>query len=367
MSASTYEQPLPPAKQMQAASGHRHDGKLVPGKFHVYPEMAAAGLWTTPSDLAKFAIEVQLSYQGRSNKVLTQETTRRMLTPFVDQSACMGFFLEKKGVDYYFQHGGADEGFRALLIAHRDKGWGAAVMVNSDNGQIMDEIVRGIANEYGWSGYLPEALETVALDPSLLDRYTGRYLINPDRVLAIRLFNGSLHAQASHAAEGKLHPLGNDAFAREDFDIRYRFEKGSDKPGSVVFQVGEVSTKAFRVPADRMVPHELLESGKIDEGTVGYREIRKSTPDSPALNEQRINSLGYDFLRRGKVDAALALFTLNVEFYPESWNAYDSLGEGCMVKGDKAAAIRNYEKSIQLNPENSGGKVKLKELKGARE
>src|SRR6266849_6029464 len=80
MRHSSYEQPLPPASAAFTAGGTYGDGKLVHGKWHVYPEMAAAGLWTTPTDLAKFAIEIALSKQGKSNKVLTQKTAEEMLT-----------------------------------------------------------------------------------------------------------------------------------------------------------------------------------------------------------------------------------------------------------------------------------------------
>lgn len=114
MTHSTYNQPLPEATRKKAASGHRRDGKLVEGKIHIYPEMAAAGLWTTPTDLAKFAIEVQLSLAGKSNKVLSKEMTTRMVTPFMNESAALGFFVEKHGQAIYFGHGGADEGFSTL-------------------------------------------------------------------------------------------------------------------------------------------------------------------------------------------------------------------------------------------------------------
>src|SRR5438874_3797483 len=109
MTSSTYQQPLPDETRKKVASGHRGNGKVVEGKIHVYPEMAAAGLWTTPTDLAKFAIEVQLSLQGKSNKVISKETTAKMVTPFIEDFIGMGFFLEKHGNAIYFGHGGADE------------------------------------------------------------------------------------------------------------------------------------------------------------------------------------------------------------------------------------------------------------------
>src|SRR5437660_7563872 len=114
MTDSSYEQPLPPARAAFTAGGAYGDGKLVHGKWHVYPEMAAAGLWTTPTDLATFAIEIALSRQGKSNKVLSQKTVEEMLTPVKDEAG-LGFFMPKNRPGE-FGHDGADEGFQALLV-----------------------------------------------------------------------------------------------------------------------------------------------------------------------------------------------------------------------------------------------------------
>ncbi|PYX61760.1 MAG: hypothetical protein DMG74_22120 [Acidobacteria bacterium] len=120
MSDSSYEQPLPAARAALTAGGAYGDGKAVRGKWHVYPEMAAAGLWTTPTDLAKFAIEIALSRQGKSNKVLSQKTTEEMLTP-QSKNFGIGFALNKNHPGE-FGHNGADEGFQALLVMNSDTG-----------------------------------------------------------------------------------------------------------------------------------------------------------------------------------------------------------------------------------------------------
>jgi CubicO group peptidase (beta-lactamase class C family) len=164
MGNSTYEQPLSDGWRKKAASGHYINGKAVKGRFHTYPEMAAAGLWTTPGDLARFAIEMQLSLQGKSNKVLSKEMTVRMLTPVVEDFNGLGFFLIKKGKAMYFGHGGADEGFRAELLVHKERGYGVVVMVNSDNGPIINEIIGAVAREYDWEDFQPPpAAQTLEL------------------------------------------------------------------------------------------------------------------------------------------------------------------------------------------------------------
>src|SRR5882724_2267476 len=151
MSDSSYEQPLPPARAAMTAGGVYADGKPVHGKWHVYPEMAAAGLWTTPTDLAKFAIEIALSKQGKSNKVLAQKTVDEMFThppSAPDFGIGIGLPANRPGE---FGHDGADEGFQAILAMNAETGQGVAIMANSDNGiAVAAEYLRSVAKEYGW-------------------------------------------------------------------------------------------------------------------------------------------------------------------------------------------------------------------------
>ena len=150
MSNSSYEQPLPAARASMTAGGTYGDGKAVHGRWHIYPEMAAAGLWTTPTDLAKFAIEIALSKQGKANHVLTQKTTEEMLTPVMNDVG-LGLFFEKDNPGQ-FGHNGADEGFQALLTMNADTGNGIAIMADSDNGiSVAVDVLRRVAQEYGWN------------------------------------------------------------------------------------------------------------------------------------------------------------------------------------------------------------------------
>ena len=363
MTSSTYEQPLPDEIRQKAASGHRSNGKLVEGKIHVYPEMAAAGLWTNPTDLAKFGIEVQLSLAGKSNKVLSRETATKMVTPFVEDFVGLGFFLEKHGAATYFGHGGADEGFRAQLLVHRDKGYGAVVMVNSDNGQIMSEILRAIAKEYQWEDYLPAPVETVSVAPKVLEAYTGRFLVNPDRVLKITAENGKLYGEPTQAAKFEMFPLSETSFLRTDSDVRYTFTRNeAGKVDQVVIRAGGPEAKARRVSDDFMVPFEQLKAGKGAEAIEGYRKIKRETLGSVAVSEGRLNDLGYALLRENKIAEAILVFKLNVEFYPQSANVYDSLGEAYLANGERELAIANYKKSLEISPNNRGALEVLKKL-----
>ncbi|MGH7493079.1 MAG: serine hydrolase [bacterium] len=363
MTNSTYLQPLPAELQKMAASGYRSDGSLVEGKFHIYPEMAAAGLWTTPTDLATFAIEMQLSLQGNSNKVLSQAMATKMLTPFIEDFVALGFFIDKKDKAVYFQHGGADEGFRAQLMAHKEKGYGAVVMVNSDNGQIMNEILRSIAREYQWEDYLPLSHELVKVDTKHFNDYAGRYLVNPDRILTVTQENGRLYATPTQSSKVEFLPISATDFIRRDIDAQYHFVKASSgKVDTLKIHSGGQVSSAPRVAADFTVPYEKLAAGRFAEAVAAYRKIKQEDPDNIAVSESRMNGLGYELLSQKKYADAIAVFRLNVELYPEAWNTYDSLGEGYMMNGDKGLAIENYKKSLALNPKNANAVTMLKKL-----
>ena len=151
MTNSTYEQPLPARREKQAARAHDGKGARQGDPWHVYPEQAAAGLWTTPTDLAKFAIEVQQSLVGKSNRVLSASTAREMVTPVGVGPFAVGFQIEKRGEGWYFMHGGSNWGFRADLTAHLVKGYGAVIMTNGDNGTALIQKLRQmIQQEYKW-------------------------------------------------------------------------------------------------------------------------------------------------------------------------------------------------------------------------
>jgi CubicO group peptidase (beta-lactamase class C family) len=154
MTRSTFEQPLPSSRMAQVAMPHRPDGQPVLEGPHVYPEMAASGLWTTPSDLARYAIEVQRALTGKSS-VLSAATARAMLTPGREQQQGLGPQIGGSKDQPFFNHSGSNVGYRCYFIAY-DNGDGAVLMTNSDRGdQLISEILRAIATEYQWPDFQP--------------------------------------------------------------------------------------------------------------------------------------------------------------------------------------------------------------------
>ncbi|MBK7223323.1 MAG: serine hydrolase [Saprospiraceae bacterium] len=113
---STYAQPPSEDFRHKCASAYNNDGLPIDGKFHVYPEQAAAGLWMTPSDLCEYIIDMQLAYQGKPSKVLNEEMVKLHLTAHIDQSAAMGTFIEDHDGALYFQHGAGNDGFLRTIL-----------------------------------------------------------------------------------------------------------------------------------------------------------------------------------------------------------------------------------------------------------
>lgn len=151
MTNSTFEQPLPPEREKKASRAHDGSGRAKDARWHVYPEMAAAGLWTTPTDLAKFLMEVQMALRGKSNRVLSQKMMQEMITPVGVGPFAVGFSIEKQGEGWYFGHGGSNWGFQSDMLAHRLKGYGVVIMTNSDSGFILLREVRDrVARAYTW-------------------------------------------------------------------------------------------------------------------------------------------------------------------------------------------------------------------------
>ena len=151
MTRSTFEQPLSAELDANAARAHDAGGQPKDAKWHVYPELAAAGLWTTPTDLAKFAIDVQRALQGREGTVLSARAAQQMVNPVGVGDYGVGFRVSKRGQGWYFGHGGSNWGFRATLLAHKVKGYGVAIMTNGDRGGVvLDELTARIERAYGW-------------------------------------------------------------------------------------------------------------------------------------------------------------------------------------------------------------------------
>jgi len=224
MARSTYGQPLPASRMSEVATPYRSDGQPVPGGPHTYPEMAPAGLWTTPSDLARYAMEVQKSLAGNSNRVLSAAMIRQMLTPGLNHQG-LGPGTGGSAGRPYFTHGGANEGYRCNLLAYNE-GDGLVVMTNGDNGgQLANEIQRTVAREYDWPDFQPTERAITPVDPKMLDALIGAYQgAGPNMVFTITRENDQLFAQLTGQPKFPAFPEGERKFFLKAVDAQISFD-----------------------------------------------------------------------------------------------------------------------------------------------
>ena len=247
MSKSFYTQPPPPQAFKVLATAYSADGKPLKGNFHIYPEQAADGLWTTPYDLALYIIEMQLSLQGKSNKVLSKEMATTMVTPYVDKHNGLGVFIETKGGQKYFNHGGANEGFRCNYYGSFENGNGVVVMVNSDNFSIIPEIINSVATVYGWKDfYNPVVKKEVKPSTEKLKSYEGIYQIGANK-FTFTLQNDRLFISQNGNKPVPMYFVSDDAFFIMEVNAEMRFTATEGKTDTLVIKQNGGEFKAKRI------------------------------------------------------------------------------------------------------------------------
>jgi CubicO group peptidase (beta-lactamase class C family) len=268
MTRSTFEQPLPASRLREVAAPHRSQGTPLPEGPHTYPEMAPAGLWTTPSDLARFAIEIQKALAGKST-VLSANMARQMLTP-VKNNYGLGPGTGGRTDLRYFTHGGSNAGYQCVLVAYNN-GDGAVVMTNGDNGgQLAAEIIRTIALEYRWPDFAPVVHKVVKLDPKILDAYVGAYQFGANAVMTVTREADKLFTQLTGQGKVEVRPLSDREFAAMSVDARVSFEvdpqgkvsrlvlhqNGQDRPAPRVDDTASARVLEARAAIDRRIAEQ---------------------------------------------------------------------------------------------------------------
>ena len=215
MKRSTFEQPLPRVLWPIAASGHRGQDGVLAGRWHVYPEMAAVGLWTTPSDLLRFAAAVQMSVAGTPGSILRANTANQMLTRQAGGSMGLGFMIDGSGSSTRFGHTGRSHSFRSTLQVQAFHGGGVAVMINSDaRWDVCQEVVASVMREYAWpaetTSHRPSPNACPAAGP--LDRFAGEYRSASGLAFRVVAGDGQLSVSAAGQAAIPFWPVSGARF-----------------------------------------------------------------------------------------------------------------------------------------------------------
>jgi CubicO group peptidase (beta-lactamase class C family) len=249
MTGSTYEQPLPEYLSGREARAHESDGKCYNGAWHTYPEQAAAGLWTTPIDLAKYVIEIQRSLRGGSNRVLDQQTVQEMLTIQKGKYG-LGLHIEEDGAGTWFGHGGSNAGFRSQMIGLMNSGQGVVVMTNADLGTLLiSEVIRSVASVYGWPVFQPREKECMTALPTSSKEITGVYALEeaPEVKLTIDGLDNHLYVDFPdlYPQEFTLYPQSETKYfiAEDGAELEFAFD---DKPVTCQLYIEDTKLKLIK-------------------------------------------------------------------------------------------------------------------------
>lgn len=246
MRHSTYEQPLPASMRGNVATPYDVDGHPIPGGAHTYPEMAAAGLWTTPSDLALYVEDLQRSIKG-NGRVLDQDMARQMLTAGKGKWG-LGLGIGGSPAAPYFQHFGVNEGFESLMFGYRDQGEGAVIMTNAAGGaELARDVLRSIAVAYAWPDYAPVKRDAITLPPSVLAHYVGTYRVDSELDIRITLEGDQLMSQLTGQHALPLFPASRSTFfSRTNSEFEF-LPDSREQIEEVVFRQGGHELKGKKI------------------------------------------------------------------------------------------------------------------------
>ncbi|MET0391999.1 MAG: serine hydrolase [Chitinophagaceae bacterium] len=326
MTNSSYHQPPAAGQPNNLATGYKSNGDEVPGKYFVYPEKAAAGLWTTPADICKYMIEIQQAWQGRSAKVLNQEMVKLHVTPYKDDVA-MGTYQQIGDGEAYFNHTASNEGFSGLFIGGLTNGKGVAIFVNSDDASIAFELVNTVALVYGWKGFRgPERITTVPVHDTLTAKYTGEYITD------------GIFSEIKKEADGlcywidgissKMYFTSPTGFRNIEFPSAKTFV--FDNAGKVT-GFSRTSNGRLVAPAQRITVIDTL---------------------NPGPGQWRF--FGRHLLETKKYDKAIAFLSKGLASQPSDSLLVRDLAHSYLFKGDFTKAIELYQQYLKSGHTGAG-------------
>lgn len=247
MRRSGYDQPLRDTDNV--ATGHYPMARPLSGRWHTYPELAAAGLWTTPSDLAKLGISLQRALRGDAGQILTPQIAHEMVTRQPNRGADVGisFFLEGDGDNARFQHDGWDEGFLTEFVMYVHGGRGAVVMVNSTEEEaLIPEIIRAIAREYAWPDFVPVSQQPTGVSADVRQRLAGEYLLEDGVNIVIEDRSGAMWLQVPNQAPLRLVARSEGSFSVPALKTKVTFPHSDAEPMTFTLEQDGQSFKATR-------------------------------------------------------------------------------------------------------------------------
>lgn len=365
MRNSSFAQPLPVAQAQFTATAYGVDGRKVEGRYHIYPEQAAAGLWSTAEDYAKFVIDIQNTLSGKSSRVISKKTAEEFTSPFVEPFIGLGIFLENYNGEVYVTHGGWNEGFSSGFIGSKTSGDGVVILTNTNKPLFINELVRSVALVYHWPNYIAPTNQILPLSQQDLNAHLGSYKFEKYGFIKVYKENGKLMTVRNVDAPVELIKVGENTFAMRDWNFKVSFDIDSSSGKKELVQTladKTVRSKSPQIGSNEIVPLALILEGHFEKGVKAYQKAKQEDSQHEQLSEGFLNGTGYELLHQKKNAQAIAVFSINTILYPESENVYDSLAEAYLKDGQKENAKLNYRKVLEINTKNEKARKILETL-----
>ncbi len=219
--------------QQEVAHAHVKNGKPIKNLYNFYPESAAAGLWTNPTDLATILIDLQESLRGHKAQVLSQSAAQEMITPpLSDGLTALGIFAYKKGDETYLYHSGSTRGFLGEYIISSTTGQGLVVMINGEDSRIIEEIKKSVAQAYQWPGFEPKEKADISFSDNDIQAYSGTYQFKK-RQVTVRYEKEAFSISEKGKWSGELIPLSRTSFVVEGINPETTIEFETNEDGVV--------------------------------------------------------------------------------------------------------------------------------------
>jgi CubicO group peptidase (beta-lactamase class C family) len=247
MERSGYFQPLEHGAKENVAAGHDEMGFVYEGYWRTIPSLAGGGLWSTPSDLCRFAIEVQRALRGESS-IISRKLAEEMLTVHI-ASYGLGLALQGEGNDLAFSHGGDIEGYHNFFFAYARRGQGVAVMTNAQNGSYLyQEILRSVASAYDWPHLKPSVINPVQLPVETLNGFTGRYVFNEVLPVQVTVEDDHLGMVGDDGRIFVWYPVSDQHFIDtvSGWELEFVFDNKNTVTGAVI-DIGGASLKGEKI------------------------------------------------------------------------------------------------------------------------
>lgn len=249
MRNSSYDQGYPNTRPETTAVGHYIGGDPVHGKWRIIPEMAGAGLWTTPSDLAQLATALQQANTGNSAEFLSQSLVQEALTPQGNADFGLGTQFWGQAAQRRFGHGGDNIGYKCHSVAFLTRGQGAVVMTNSDDGHlVVNELLQVIEREYAWPNEEPRRIAMVH-EPAPLDRYVGSYRLQEGNTIVVQRQQDRLELHIPGQPPVPMRSSTIDVFFSDAVNSELRFSRDAAGAimGLVLVQEGQEQVASKKV------------------------------------------------------------------------------------------------------------------------